>query len=136
MQWLPCGAGFIEADVIRWREGIWERRGPKNGRAIKIGDREVIAEVISGPDEEGWVILLVRSCTLLPDKDKHLPKTGQLDADAEIRRKDATIMRGKVERLPWSEEGVRDRLFGSRFMRPRPVSSASTRKGKKDTREN
>lgn len=134
MQWIPCGEGFIEADVIRWREGIWERRGPKQGRAIKVGDREVIAEVLSGPDEEGWVMLLVRNCTLLPGKDKYLPRTGQLAAGEEIRRKDTTILRAKVDRLHWSEEGVRARLIGSRFMRPHPVSSVTKRK-KKDTRE-
>jgi hypothetical protein len=25
-EWIPCGNGFIEADVVRWKEGVWERR--------------------------------------------------------------------------------------------------------------
>ena len=59
--WLACADGFIQADVIRWQEGIWERRGPKGARSMKIGDREVIAEVIDGPQSTpeggcGWEV--------------------------------------------------------------------------------
>ena len=33
--WVPCGSGFIEADVVRWKEGVWERRGhSKKSRAV------------------------------------------------------------------------------------------------------
>ena len=24
-EWIPCGSGFIAADVIRWNEGVWQR---------------------------------------------------------------------------------------------------------------
>ena len=24
-EWIPCGSGFIEADVVRWSEGVWEK---------------------------------------------------------------------------------------------------------------
>jgi len=52
--WLACADGFIQADVIRWQEGIWGAgAAPKGARSMKIGDREVIAEVIDGPDGAG-----------------------------------------------------------------------------------
>lgn len=35
--WIACPEGFIAAVVIRWREGVWSRRGPGKGRAVKIG---------------------------------------------------------------------------------------------------
>lgn len=110
--WLECADGFIQADVIRWREGIWQRRGPKGARAIKLGDREVIAEVLDGPDEEGWVTLLVRDCRILTP---HV-KDGHIKAEEQVRRKADTIRRGKPSRLRWSDETARGLIRGSRFV--------------------
>ena len=58
-EWVPVGGDFIKADVVRWKEGVFERRGPRGRRAINIGNRLVIAEVLTEPDAEGWVLLLV-----------------------------------------------------------------------------
>jgi hypothetical protein len=52
--------GFIQADVVKWREGIWEKRGPYKGKVVRVGDRLMIAEVLQEADEEGWYLLLVR----------------------------------------------------------------------------
>jgi hypothetical protein len=111
--WLACSEGFIAADVIRWREGIWEKRGPRgSARSMKIGDREVIAEVIDGPDEDGFVTLLVRDCAVLTPQ----LKAGAIKPEEHIRRKAATIMRGKPARLPWQDETIRGAVRGSRFL--------------------
>lgn len=110
--WLDCADGFIQADVIRWREGIWQRRGPKGARAIKLGDREVIAEVLDGPDDEGWVTLLVRDCCILTP---HI-KDGKIKTEEQVRRKAETIRRGKPARLRWSDETARGLIKGSRFI--------------------
>ena len=45
-EWNRCGSGFIEADVIRWNEGVWQKPRRRRGRAVNIGDRVVVAEVI------------------------------------------------------------------------------------------
>ena len=39
--WLAifCESDFIEGDVIRWKEAVWEKRGPKQGGSVRIGDR-------------------------------------------------------------------------------------------------
>lgn len=48
-QWVPA-TDFIAADVVRWTEGIYDRR--KRGKALRIGERLVAAEVIErGKDE-------------------------------------------------------------------------------------
>ena len=119
--WLACAEGFIVADVIRWREGIWERRGPRgSARSMKIGDREVIAEVIDGPDDDGFVTLLVRDCVVLTP---HL-KAGAIGREDQIRRKAATIMRGAPARLPWQDETARGVVRGSRFLLDDTAASA------------
>lgn len=110
--WLACADGFIAADVIRWHEGIWERRGPRGARSMKIGDREVIAEVISGPDEAGFVTLLVRDCVVTTE---HV-RNGLLKPGTEIRRKAATIGRGHPARMLWSDEAARGVVRGSRYL--------------------
>ena len=61
-KWIPCGDGFIEADVVRWKEGVWERRSHRrNARAVNVGERVVTGEVLND-DGDGWVRILVRRC--------------------------------------------------------------------------
>jgi hypothetical protein len=56
----------MEADVIRWKEALWEKRQRLRGRAVNAGDRMVVAEVLR--DADGWVELLVRECTIVSEK--------------------------------------------------------------------
>ena len=115
-EWIPCGSGFIEADVIRWKEGVWERRGrSKKSRAVNVGDRMVIAEVIR-EDAEGWVDLLIRGGGVSSEKPGR--KVAALAKDQPVRRKRRTIERGKPERLRWSDESARAVLV-SKFLRTR-----------------
>jgi hypothetical protein len=102
-EWIPCGSGFIEADIIRWNESIWQKPRNRRGRTIKVGNLVVIAEVIC--DEGGWVDLLVRECSIASEKPGH--KVLPLAKNIEVRRKRRTIERGKPERLLWSDEVVR-----------------------------
>lgn len=111
-KWIPCGGGFVEADVIRWKESVWKRPKRGRGRAVNVGDRMVTAEVIR--DEDGWVDLLVRGYAVVHEK------TGRkvvevLAKGTEIRRKRSTIELGNPERLPWSDETVRAILV-SRYL--------------------
>ncbi len=63
-QWVPA-TDFIAADVVRWTEGIYDRR--RRGKALRIGERLVAAEVIER-GKDGWVRLLVRACTITKDE--------------------------------------------------------------------
>ncbi len=110
-KWIRCGAGFMEADVIRWKEEVWRRPKRERGHAVNLGDRMVTAEVIR--DEEGWVDLLIRAHTISHEKPGR--KVEVLAKGTEIRRKRSTIERGKPERLIWSDESART-IIASSFL--------------------
>ena len=109
-EWVPCGSGFNEADVIRWKEAAWEKRSRRrNARAVNAGERLVIAEVIS--DKDGWVELLLRGSTVVSEKPGWLLKP--LEKNVAVRRKRSTIERGNPERLLWSDESARAVLIST-----------------------
>lgn len=112
---------FIPADVIRWTEGIFDRR--RKGKALRIGERLVTAEVLSrGPDN--WVQLLVRGVEIT--RSDYAGKTiPLLKAGETIKRGLTTILRGKPVRLFWSDESARAAITRppdrSRFMQDQPL---------------
>ena len=127
--WIPCGNDFIHADVIRWKESVFAARKKRSARALKTGERLVIAEVLRDGEEDGWVRLLIRGCEILSERTQK--KVEKLKNGSEVKRQRRTIMRGKPERLAWSDESARA-LLASRFLGNRkPVSSAS--RGKRET---
>jgi len=101
--WIPCGSGFIQADVIRWTEGVWRKPRRNRGRAVNIGERIVVAEVIH--DDGEWLDLLVRDCTVT--RETHGLRHMMLAKNTEVRRKRHTVEKGKPERLLWSDETAR-----------------------------
>ena len=68
-EWIPCGSGFIAADVIRWNEGVWQSLRRRRGRLVNIGERVITAEVLR--DEGGWLDFLVRGCAIASEKPGH-----------------------------------------------------------------
>ena len=116
-QWTPA-TNFITADVVRWTEGIYDRR--KRGKALRIGERLVAAEVIER-GKDGWVKLLVRACTIT--KDEYAGKSLlPLKAGEQVRRGEKTILRGKPQRLLWDDETARQAVVngssrGSRYIK-------------------
>lgn len=121
-EWVSAADGFIEADVIRWTEGIYDRR--RRGKALRIGERLVTAEVLSrGPDN--WVHLLVRAVMIT--RSDYAGKTiPLLNAGETVKRGLRTILRGKPVRLLWSDESARASIIGpagrSRFVQDQPLS--------------
>jgi hypothetical protein len=98
---------------VRWKETAYNPRRTRRGRALRLGERLVTAEVLQGPDSKGWVRLLVRQCeTLVEFTTRKLPV--YLNG-AEIKRARKTIMRGKPERLLWSDESARA-VVSSKFL--------------------
>jgi hypothetical protein len=113
-EWIPAEGGFIQADVIRWREAVFSRPRRRGARPLNIGSRLVIAEVLQDEDEKGLVVLLIRGCELVAEK--FIGKTVEvLRKGNKVRRARKTIMRGKPERLLWSDETARD-VVASRFL--------------------
>lgn len=121
-EWYELRGGFISADVIRWRETIWIPMGTKGRRVkqgggfggqrvINVGARTVCAEVIQGPDDDGWVYLLVRQYDNLAFHPVgRLVEPPRLKVGSELKRKYKTILNGDPHRLPWSDENARARL--------------------------
>src|ERR1700674_4328975 len=104
-EWISAQGDFIKADVIRWHEPIYGLTRRKNRKPIRLGERRVTAEVLSEAHEDGWVHLLVRRCEIVSQVEgKTIPP---LKVETEVKRAEKTIMRGKPERLLWSEESAR-----------------------------
>lgn len=127
--WIPLKNDFIAADVIRWDEAVYAKPGRRSRRPVKIGTRRVTAEVLKGPDADGWVALLVRQCEVLTET-----VIGQVvekfKNGRSLRRASDTIVRGKPERLLWTDETARDAVLASlqpdqAAPEPRPRRSAS-----------
>lgn len=107
--WVPAEA-FIPADVIRWKEAVFHNR--RRGKALRIGERQVAAEVLER-GEDGWVRLLVRACTIT--KDEVAGRTVQsFKTGEQMRRASKTLLRGKVERLLWDDESARAAVLASK----------------------
>ena len=112
-KWIPCGNGFIAADVVRWKESVWEKRSRRrNARAVNVGERVVTAEVLR-EDAEGWVHLLTCACAVSSEKPGR--KVTLLPKGQEVRRRRRTIERGNPERLLWSDESARA-VLTSKFL--------------------
>lgn len=108
-RWVPA-TDFIEADVIRWTESVFDRaRGKKKAR--RIGEQSITAEVLHCTDD-GWVRLLVRACAVIRDEGVG-KRVAALKPGAEIKRARTTILRGAPERLPWSDERARAAVLGA-----------------------
>ncbi|WP_312166630.1 hypothetical protein [Phenylobacterium sp.] len=116
MKWLACGAEFIVADVIRWREPVWkpQPRTSKKKPSI-IGQRTITGQVVK-IDRAGWVHIEVAECTVEPAPQWARPIL-PLDNGEAIRRQRGKIGQGTVQRLPWSDESARAAVLGSRFIK-------------------
>lgn len=117
--WVPVGDGFVEADVIRWKEQVFRER--RDGKPVHVGERQVTAEVLEA-DREGWVDLLVRASeALLPRPGWALSDIILPPKDTETSRRRETIARGQAERLAWSDESARA-LVASQFLNEQPTA--------------
>ncbi len=111
--WISCGKGFIEADVIRWREQIWKPQARTSKKPpTMLGFRTVTGQVLKF-DRYGWVHVQVAACSVEP-----LPRCTKqlypLEIGKPVRRKRDKIGQGKIERLLWSDESARDAILASK----------------------
>jgi hypothetical protein len=65
-------------------------------------------------DKDGWVHLLIRHSEIISEAQGRAVRT-MLPVGAETKRKFKTIVRGKAERLLWSDESARAVLV-SKFL--------------------
>ena len=93
-KWIPCNGGFIEADVVRWKEAVWEKRGrSRKARLANVGERVVTGEIVRDAGD-GWVLVLVRRCEVVSEKPGRrivpLPKGHELRRKRWRQRKHGT----------------------------------------------
>jgi hypothetical protein len=107
--WIDCGE-FIKADVVRFSEAVWERRGPKaRQKSYRVGNREVRAQVVDiYKDADGvWLVFEVIESKVIDDQ------TGgrlvhPLIVRKEYKRELSKLVKwSKPQRLLWSDEDNR-----------------------------
>ncbi len=109
VKWFFCrGEGIAEADDIRWTDVAWK---PK-ARGVKIGEHDVEGKV-EFCDRE-WVHVRVKSCATRPDAGWTIESFSKGNL---LRRRRATLSRGKVQRMTWTDESARS-LVASEYFRP------------------
>lgn len=114
-QWIAASEGFIQADVIRWTEGIYAKHRRKNAKSPRLGERQVTAEVLEETND-GWLKLLILGSVITKD-DYAGSRLPRLNTGEQIKRARKTVERGKPERLLWSDESARESVRGrSAFM--------------------
>jgi hypothetical protein len=103
-RWIPCGARFVEGDDLRWLEAVWKPKARRNDKAMKIGGRMIVAQVV-GCDKE-WADLRVIHCETAAEEGWtiHNLTPGQM-----LQRRRDTLGRAwaATERKLWSDESAR-----------------------------
>ena len=103
-EWIVCGAEFIEGDVIRWREGVFEPDRRNRQERLHIGDRIITAQVVLDPDDLNTMMAL----RVLKNEGTRPYAEGET-----IRRARHTVSIADTERLAWSDEDARAAVIAS-----------------------
>ena len=109
--WVSAKSDLIGADVIRWTETVFQRGRSKKSKAKKIGERAVIAQILQREDGD-WLKLVVSQCTVT--RSDFAGTTVEIfKPETHIKRALRTVLKGKAERLLWSDESVRSSLLAN-----------------------
>lgn len=103
-EWVVCGAEFVEGDVIRWQEGVFENDRHKRQERVCIGQRINTAQVERDPDDLNTMMVL----RILISEGTRAYKAGEM-----IRRARHTCSGADTERLAWSDEDARAAVIDS-----------------------
>jgi len=105
--WLPATTDFKKADVVRWTEAIWSKKKRGRGKKAKnvlIGKQQVTGQITE--IDQDFIHIKVMSSILI---EKDGARENLLHkVDHIIRKKPQTLVKGGLERLPWSEESARE----------------------------
>ncbi len=102
--WVVCGAEFIEGDVIRWHEGVFQSSRYDRKHRIKVGERSITAQVLFDPTDQNELLEL----QVLASEGTNPFKTDEL-----LRRARRTVSHEDTERLAWSDEEARASVLDS-----------------------
>src|SRR5678816_727273 len=98
--WLEGGRDSIKGDVLRWTEPVFEERRSRARKPVYLGEREVVAELLSETtDSKGLLTLLVRYCAIVStSKNANAAHPPLLDTATEIRRQPKTLLKNGLQR--------------------------------------
>lgn len=101
MPWISCEDRFIESDVLRWVESVFEERRKKLVRVAKLRVTAQFDRV-----DGDYIVLTVGVVEVLEDRSGGR-KALKFKVGDEIRRKRSTVEKGRPERRLWSDETAR-----------------------------
>ena len=90
-EWAPCAQPAV-GDTLKWNEPLWAAPNKPRGKRDKIGEQEIIAEVISDKDVLEFKVISVKK---LSADDAPL----SVQENDEIKRKQASIEKGNCHKL-------------------------------------
>jgi len=111
--WLPVIGSIIEGDVLRWTQVIWSDKKHGRGRDKKHiirGKQQVTAQVTT--IDKDFITLKVIEAEITESNSgrplyPHKP-------EETIRKKLATLTKGNLERLIWSDESARSSIINQK----------------------
>lgn len=108
MTWIDCTGDACAGDTIKFTEGVF---GGSHRRPKYLGDRFVIAKVVkdsygAAKQQHTFTIVIVESTGTRP-----------LVAGTKTTRKGRNVYRNGCERLPWSDESLRDKALEDKHAR-------------------
>ena len=90
-EWAPCPKPQ-KGDTLRWNEPIWAAPNKPRGKRDKIGEQEIIAELMVVRDFLGLKVISVKKLS-----------TGEMTVTVqendEIRRKESSLEKGLCHKL-------------------------------------
>jgi hypothetical protein len=114
---MPFNGRFVVGDVYRWSEPVWKPKARKSSKAVKIGERLIVAQLM-GVDGELLVFALMSAET--KNAELWWKSIPELKADKPLRKNRSALAKRNPERRPWGTadgEPARAISGGSRFLK-------------------
>lgn len=89
-KWIPCNTPQI-GETLKWNEPLWAAPNKPRGKRDKIGEQEIIAELISMQDFLEFTVISVKK---LSGDNASL----QVCEGDKIRRKSSTLKLGECQK--------------------------------------
>ena len=108
MTWEKSTKEFVVSDVIEWTETIWPPRNPRSRKKPRPWGKQKVTAQITEIDAD-YIKLTVLKSEITENSIGSELKPHKVGAPF-TKNKD-TILKGEPQRLHWSEEDVRKKLF-------------------------
>ncbi len=89
--WIPCTEPKI-GDVLKWNEPLWAAPNKPRGKPDKIGEQEIIAQLMATKDIWEFKVISVKK---ISSGDAEL----KVQENDNIRRKKSSIEKGSCHKL-------------------------------------